>query len=69
MVSCANRIRVLHTRPMWWWIGAGLLLWVMVSIAVALLIGRIVSHADLEDEAETVRRNEHLRSKLFRRTR
>jgi hypothetical protein len=47
---------------MWWWIGAGLLLWVIVSIAVALLIGRIVSHRDLEDAAETLRRNEHLRS-------
>ena len=49
---------------MWWWIGAGLLLWVIVSIAVAVLFGRVVSHADLEDEAETLRRNEHRRSRL-----
>ncbi|PVY32289.1 hypothetical protein [Williamsia muralis] len=54
---------------MWWWIGAGLLAWVIVPIAVAVLVGRIVSHADLEDEAETLRRNEHHRSKLFRRSR
>ena len=46
-----------------------MLLWVIVSVAVAVLVGRVVSHADLEDEAETLRRNEHQRSRLLRRKR
>lgn len=38
---------------MGWWIGLGLIAWVVVSIAVAILIGRVVRRATLEDEPRT----------------
>jgi hypothetical protein len=43
---------------MWWWIGIGAIAWVAISIVVAVIVARVISHADLEDEAETLRRNE-----------
>ncbi|WP_157366785.1 hypothetical protein [Williamsia muralis] len=54
---------------MWWWIGVGAVVWVVVSIGVAIVVARVISHADLEDESETLRRNEHHRGLrgVFRR--
>ena len=54
---------------MWWWIGLGAVVWVVVSIGVAIVVARVISHADLEDEAETLRRNDRHRGlrDLFRR--
>jgi hypothetical protein len=40
-----------------WWIGVGALVWVVVAMAAALLIGRVVSHADFESGVEAIRRN------------
>lgn len=42
----------------------------VVSIGVAVVVARVIRHADLEDEAEALRRTEHdgrLRN-LFRRS-
>lgn len=50
----------------WWWIGA--VVWAVVSIGVAPVVARTIRHADLEDEAEDLRRTEHDRPlrNLFR---
>ncbi|MCK0517448.1 hypothetical protein [Williamsia sp. DF01-3] len=54
---------------MWWWIGVGAVVWVVLSIGVAVVVARVISHADLEDEAEALRRREHHRGlrDVFRR--
>ncbi|MCZ4551805.1 hypothetical protein [Gordonia rubripertincta] len=39
-----------------WWIAIGAVFWVLVAMMVALLIGQVISHADLEDEAVALRR-------------
>jgi hypothetical protein len=53
----------------WWWIGVGAVAWMVVSIGVAIVVARVIRHADLEDEAEALRRTEHDRRlrNLFRR--
>ena len=53
----------------WWWIGVGAVVWVVLSIGVAVVVARVISHADLEDEAEALRRREHHRGlrDVFRR--
>lgn len=38
-----------------WWIAIGAVLWVLVAMVGAMLIGRVISHADLEDEAVALR--------------
>lgn len=35
---------------MGWWVGLGLLVWVVVAIAIAVLVGRVISRAAREDE-------------------
>lgn len=58
-----------HTAGVWWWIGFGLCLWVVVSVAAAVIVSRVISHADLEEEAVELRRDEHgkRRRGVFRR--
>ncbi|PYE20185.1 hypothetical protein DFR67_102323 [Williamsia limnetica] len=46
---------------MWIGIAAVVVVWVFVAIAVAVLIGRVVSHADLEEKAEVLRREDRSR--------
>ncbi|PZU00731.1 MAG: hypothetical protein DI630_14120 [Gordonia sp. (in: high G+C Gram-positive bacteria)] len=47
---------------MWWFISMGVVAWLAVSIAAASVVARIISHADLEDDATRLRQDEHQRS-------
>ena len=40
----------------------GVVAWLAVSIAAASVVARIISHADLEDDATRLRHDEHQRS-------
>lgn len=33
---------------MWWWSGVGAVIWILMSVALALLVGRAVRYADLQ---------------------
>lgn len=50
VVAEANHFPIRHTGPMGWWVGLGLLVWVVVAIAIAVLVGRVISRAAREDE-------------------
>jgi hypothetical protein len=44
-----------HTFDVFLWISVAVAAWVMVSIFVAIVVARVISHADLEAEAADLR--------------
>jgi heme exporter protein D len=44
-----------HTFDVFIWISVAVAAWVMVSIIVAIVMARVISHADLEAEAADLR--------------
>ena len=44
-----------HTFDVFLWIGVAVAAWVLISIFVALVMARVISHADLEAEAADLR--------------
>ena len=43
---------------MWWWIAIGVAVWVMVAVAAALIIGRILRRADVEEQIVEIQRSQ-----------
>ncbi|MFZ2526968.1 MAG: hypothetical protein WAX14_04825 [Rhodococcus sp. (in: high G+C Gram-positive bacteria)] len=41
---------------MWWWIAIGGVAWVLVSVAAALIIGRVLRRADTEEQIVEIQR-------------
>lgn len=52
-----------HTGCMWWWVAAILVAWLIVSLALGLLLGRVLRVADTEESLVEIQRAERERDR------
>lgn len=50
--------KFVHTVGMWWWVAAVLGAWLLVSVAIGLVLGKVLRVADMEESLVEFQRAE-----------